>query len=707
MKSRKRFIVFITVIIACCVCSIQSVSAKTPYETYTYSDSGKCLISPNAYEPSERYSDFGEAGGLKSPSEIITDQKGNLYIADTGNNRIVVCDASFHLIKVIDKFNANGTPDSLNGPMGVFMTDNGELYVADTQNSRIVVFDKDLNFSRITGIIPKKLLPDKFIYKPKSIAVNRDGQIYIVSLSTNMGIMVLSNTNDFEGFIGAQRVSVNALQLIQRMFMSKEQLNRSTSFVPVEYSNLTIDSDGFIYVTSSSINRFDLFNSLHSTDSTYAPIKKINPSGTDVLRRNGLFSPIGDVNFDAYEKSKGVDPSSIEKVVLLNSGMYLLLDKTYSKMFAYDSKGNLLYAFGGAGEAIGLYRQLTSAAIYKDTLYALDGANGSVTVLEKTYYGKLLDDTVSLQEARKYDAAIKNWNEVLHYNNNFDLAYLDIGKNYLDNGQYKDAMDCFRLINNKEYYSKAYKYFRQDQLNKYGIWLLFGVVVLIVLLYLLFSKISARNNKLRDRRVTGKLSDSLLYGLFVVSHPFKGFYELKSESRGGVLSASIILLLAFASFIVNNLFGGYLASSGEAVSPVSIALNFLFPFALWCIANWCLTTLSDGKGTLKDIYIAVCYSLVPLILILLPATIVGQFLVQEEFPILLLFVGFGYLWMGFLVFIAMLKIHDYSLGKNVVITLLTFVGIGLILFLCMIFFSLIGQMATLIKNIISEISLRL
>ena len=70
-------------------------------------------------------------------------------------------------------------------------------------------------------------------------------------------------------------------------------------FVPTEYNNITIDKDGFLYVTTGTIalEDIDYAISTRSKDDRYAPVRKLNPTGTDVLRRNGYFPPVGDISF--------------------------------------------------------------------------------------------------------------------------------------------------------------------------------------------------------------------------------------------------------------------------------------------------------------------------------------------------------------------------------------------------------------------------
>ena len=66
----------------------------------------------------------------------------------------------------------------------------------------------------------------------------------------------------------------------------------------------------------------------------------------------------------------------------------------------------------------------------------------------------------------------------------------------------------------------------------------------------------------------------------------------------------------------------------------------------------------------------------------------------------------GMIWTLMLVFLSMINTHDYSLGRNVAVTLLSIVVIGIILFLLMILFSLSGRMVSLVSNIIEELSFR-
>lgn len=694
-------VLFIVSLIICIFSSTVTVWA----DTYTYSSKGKYQKSPDAMQVIDIYDDFGDIGVLEKPTDIFVKNE-KIYIADKGNNRIVILDNNMEPYAVINSFENMGSQESFDSPSGVYVTDSGELYVADTMNGRIVVFDENLKFKKITAVFSKDVLPDEFIYQPTSVAVNKAGRMFIISANTNMGVMMVSPTGEFEGFIGAQRVSTNAFELMKRAFMTEEQLERSVSFVPVEYSNITIDEEGFIYVTSSSINPYDLYSSISSQSSAYAPIKKLNPSGTDVLRRYGFFSPVGKIDFDPYGTDENSKSSSIGEVCLLDNGQYLLLDTEHELMFVYDSSSNLLYAFGGVGESAGKFSQLISATYSNGVLYTLDGDNGRITLWQYTSYGNLLNEVCELREKRDYAGSSRKWNEIITYNNNFDIAYLGIGKDYLDQGNYEKAMEYFELVGNSQYYMRAFAKKRQLFLNKYGMLIFIGAILLIFALVKLFSKIAKFNEEKREHQADGKLTSELMYAFYTMFHPFKGFYEIKYEKRGSVKSATILLSISTFAIVFNGMCKAFGMKTGSDASIIALLAGILLPVGLWCIANWCFTSLMNGKGKMKDIYNATSYSLLPIVIIYIPVTLLSHFTTSDEYMILTLLTGLALLWTIILIFISNIMVHEYEFGKSIVVCILTIIGMAIILFLCMVFFNLLGDIVSFIKNIYTELSFR-
>lgn len=209
---------------------------------------------------------------------FLSTTKTNVYLVDSSNSKVVILSEYLQYKSTIQYFiNEEGIRDSLSEPQGVFVT-SAKIFVADTNNNRIVVFDRDGNYLYQLGEPESTVFPADSIYKPIAIAVDNAERIYVVSSTTYMGVIVLDAEGTFQNFIGAQTVSVNRIDVIWRQFMTAKQRALTKKNISTEYNNIAIDENGFVYVTTSSIEESDQASSI-SGGSTYSPVKKLNSSG--------------------------------------------------------------------------------------------------------------------------------------------------------------------------------------------------------------------------------------------------------------------------------------------------------------------------------------------------------------------------------------------------------------------------------------------
>lgn len=710
MKRIIKYVSVMTVLIALLTTFSLTVSAEN-YTTYTYSYDARYQVSPDAFTTEGEYSVFDNLA-LKKPSDVVSDSQGRIIISDTGNNRIVISQEDFSSAISVYSYVHNDLTVNFSEPTGLCVTENNLIYVADTGNSVIVILNPDGSTYSVFDHTPTTAQLGGFAYTPVAVGVDSLERVFILSRDTP-GLILMDKNGEFQGVIGAQDVTVDFSDYIWRMFMTREQIMNSKQYVPITYNNLFIDRKGFIYVTSYVEDGYSLQQAVNGRDSASdaLPIRKLTSDGTDVLKRNGFFPPIGDVNFKISSKTdtKAKTHSSLSAVTVRENGVYSLVDSKYGKIFTYDEDGNLLYAFGGKGSKTGLFENLISV-VYRDTdLLALDNGRGSVTLFKMTEYGKMLDETVILEQNHKYSELNALWDKILEKNNNFDLAYYSIGKNSLEQKDYSSAMEYFKLINNTTYYSKALQGQREEILNKCFLLVPIVMVLVAVVIVKLFGTAKKYNYAERYNNGERGLKSHLVYSVHAIFHPFDGFSDIKRENRGGILAASIIFVCAIITLLVNNLFSGYLFNKGinDLVGIITSLGNLLVPFLLYMLSNWCLTSLMDGKGNMKQIYTTMCYSLVPIILLLNVSTVLSHFLVIEEAAFITTISTIAYLWTIMLIFFGTMTIHDYGLGKNIIVTILGIVGIAVMLFIILLFANVIGRVTTFISNIYNEISFRM
>ena len=690
------------------------VSAATPYATYTYSAQGQVLTSPAAYVPDTVVdaSYMGLTGTIDDPRDLFVGPDERVYIVDAASASVKVLDRYYKFLFEINSFtNEHGVPDVFLNPSGVFVNEEN-IYVCDTDNNRIVMFDTEGNYIKIIGKPESNLFEEGSIYKPVACAVDDYGRIFVVSSTTYQGIIVLNDAGDFFGFIGAQKVAISALEILWRNIQTDEQRAQSEEYVSTEFNNITIDKDNFIYVTTSSIAESDQQGAINSKSkaSDYAPVKKLNASGSDVMKRNGFYPPSGEVRIVTFSTSSViVGPSKIIDAAVGPEGTWSIIDEKRSKVFTYDDNGNLLFTFGDKGTQTGNIDSIEAIAYQGSTILLLDKTNDNIITFRRTEYGDLLLTALEHDNNRQYDATIDDWTEILKRNNNFDAAYIQIGKALYRQGEYEEAMDYYKSAYETENYSEAYKEVRKQWANKF-FWIIPIVIVVVCILIAKFFGFAGKVNKRTALKVGRKsLKEELLYAFHVIFHPFDGFWDLKHEKRGSVRSAFVILLITIVVYFYNSIGQGYIFNPrpSTAMNIMGAVGAVLAPLLLWVVANWCLTTLFEGEGSMSDIFTACCYCLTPLPLLVLPVTIASNFLTANEGGLITMLSSFAYVWLGLLLVFAMQVTHDYSVGKNLLTCVATIVGMAFIMFLGILFSSLMAKIVSFVTNIFEEISYRL
>ena len=689
------------------------VSAATPYATYTYSAGGQVLTSPAAYVPDTVVDAayMGLNGTIDDPRDLLVGPDERVYIVDAASASVKVLDRYYKFLFEIKSFtNEHGVPDTFLNPSGVFVNDK-YIYVCDTDNNRIVMFDLEGNYVKIVGKPVSNLFEEGSIYKPVACAVDDYGRIFVVSSTTYQGIIVLNDNGDFFGFIGAQKVAISALEIIWRKIQTEEQRAQSEEYVSTEFNNITIDGDNFIYVTTSSISESDQQGAINSKSksSDYAPVKKLNASGADVMKRNGFYPPSGEVRITNMSTASITGASKIIDAAVGPEGTWSIIDEKRSKVFTYDDNGNLLFTFGDKGTQTGNIDSIEAIAYQGSKILILDKTNDNIITFRRTEYGDLLLTALEHDNNRQYDATIEDWTEILKRNNNFDAAYIQIGKALYRQGEYEEAMEYYKSAYETANYSEAYKEVRKEWANKF-FWMIPIVIVVACLLVAKFFGFAGKVNKRTALKVGRKsLKEELLYAFHVIFHPFDGFWDLKHEKRGSVRSAFVILLITVVVYFYNSIGQGYIFNPrpSTAMNIMGAITAVVVPLLLWVVANWCLTTLFEGEGSMSDIFTACCYCLTPLPLLVLPVTIASNFLTANEGGLISMLSSFAYIWLGILLVLAMQVTHDYSVGKNLLTCVATIVGMAFIMFLGILFSSLMAKIVSFVTNIIEEISYRL
>lgn len=204
------------------------------------------------------------------------------------------------------------------------------------------------------------------------------------------------------------------------------------------------------------------------------------------------------------------------------------------------------------------------------------------------------------------------------------------------------------------------------------------------------------------------LNEYLRFPAYILFHPFDGYEDLKRYKKGK-LSVAILFMVLFAYFQIfsfTNL--GFLVNNNNPLDLNSLQEIFgvILIIFLFTVGNWSITTLMEGKGSYKEIFMVAGYSLFPLVIIGFPAVFLSNFLTLEEMAFYNLLMFMAYFLTGWMLFMGLLNIHEYGLFKTILTFIATFISISVMIFVGLLFFDLIQQIIAFIASIIDEINLR-
>jgi len=202
--------------------------------------------------------------------------------------------------------------------------------------------------------------------------------------------------------------------------------------------------------------------------------------------------------------------------------------------------------------------------------------------------------------------------------------------------------------------------------------------------------------------------EKLLYPFYVISHPFDGFYEIRHRSKGSVWLALLLVLLFGLSFSLNRRYAGFVVNLIDPMS-VDVRMEMIGVFAaviLFATANWSITCLMEGEGRFKDIITVIGYSMLPMVLTFVPATVLSWFIASDEESIYYILINLSMIFFVLLLLVGIMVIHNFSFGKTLLTLFLTFVALLLIIFVILLLVSLINQVWLFLVSAYTELILR-
>jgi uncharacterized membrane protein (GlpM family) len=614
--------------------------ANTPYTTRTLGIYDFAQ-SQDAYVPRAEIN-LPSAG----PEDLFIASDGTMYVADTGNGRIL----KMVNLEVVASYGEG----LLQGPSSIFVDDQGTMYIADAKQNAIVILDDQGQLVNQFGRPSEPLFGKNRQFLPRKIAVDARQNLFIISESSVDGIVQMNTRGNFIGYFGANTATMSLKMILQRLFLTKEQLDQFIKNTAASPSNLTIDHQSLIFTVTAGTSRLE-------------SIRRFSVAGKNIMRRT-------------------YGSSSFRDIAVSPEGLIIAVDAD-GRMYEYDLMGRLLFIFGAqdTGEQrLGTLRNPTAIARWGEQLFVLDKDKNAVVIYDTTAFAKAVHQGVSLHINGFYQEAKPHFENILNYNGSFVMAYGAIGDAYFKEQDYPKALLNYRYGDDVVGYSQTFWELRNVILQKHlsqALLGLFGFSIMWQLIHWFDRRYAWLKGPRQTLQTLRKIKwmDDLAFMFRFIRQPVDSFYYIKKDLRGSLGFAIVIYIWIVIARILSLYVTGFIFSPYYSSTDIKVANEIAFtvlPLVLWNLANYLISSINDGEGRLRDVVIGTAYSLFPYAFFVLPIALFSRVLTFNERFLYTFPTNLMWLWVGIMLFIMVKEVHNYTFGetvKNILLTLFTMV----------------------------------
>lgn len=701
MKKKRLFAcLLILILVMVCVLPVSAAGTRT-FTHWDISASTKTTVySKDVYAASHIIST--RSLGMREEwtlSDIAADEKGNLFILDD-ESKIYVVDTSYQFQKTISVTDESGNSVDFTGAKGIFVSGN-HIFIGDTANERVLICDKSGHLEKEIIRPDSPIIPDDFIFSPTKMAMDSKGYLYVISEGAYYGALLYDNSYKFMGFYGANTVSTSVLTVLANLwdilFKSDEKRGNEMKKLPYQFVDIALDETDFVYTCTATAS------------GSSGQIRMLSPGGSNILIKNMGSSVIDATGYNFLEsdiatrRGESVNQSFVG-IQTDEMGFIYALDSIYGIVYVYDTDCNLITAFGGgktSGQQLGTFSGASVLAVSNGKVLIADNLLQQITVFERTEYGNRVLKAQVMTLDGEYIETESQWKEILSEDQNNRLAISAIAKAAYQREDYSTAKRYAKLAVDRTTYDQAMKKEQSLFISKYFVWVFFAVAALLGLIA--YGIGYSKNHNLvliKNRRLR------LATGCCL--HPFQAFQEIRYKNGGSIPIAIGMTALFFVTTVIQYVYTDFRFTSFDATTynPIFQLLTTVGLVVLWSTANWAVSVLQQGKGKWTMVFIVTAYATFPMIIYNVLFTGFSYMISSTSYVFLNGLYIVALIITGVILTVGTMIVHEFSFPRFLFSALLTVFGMILIVFIMFLIGMLISQFWNFVGTVIMEVVYR-
>lgn len=578
-------------------------------------------------------------------------------------------------------------------PKGIYVDGEGDIYVADTGNSRLVHLSPEGELVELFVEPASETFDyEEYPFKPAKMYIDSVGRIYVINDRDYHGFIIIDAQNEFRGYVAQSSIEYDWVHDLYSLIYSDEIMEEiEARETPPYFSNFIISEyDSLIYAVAQN--------------DTHDQIKRLTPAGTNVYE-GGTYGSTGmdqDGN-DTYASfiDIAVGTTGLIYAADVSTQEIYIYDTDGNSVAVIGGQGDYKGTFGNIsaialnddGTLFVLDREKNTIQILEPTKFMSKVMEASALYSDGRYNEALEPWEEVLDMHNSYTLAVRGIAKAKYGEYEYEEA-MRLYRLARDRGGYSQAYAEWRLEAFRSNFGVVVLVI---------LVLIVGILALLSFLYKLAGKVDLVYDYSGDKYGIKLFFHTMLMMIF---HPIDGFNKLKANRdryRWWMVAVLMVAMLAvniIYIYIVHFPLATQLPQNTDLVQETVV--TFL-PLAAWVIVGFGITSISDGKTKFKESCISALMAFTPYIIFTLPLGLLSNIMCQNEGGLYTSLQSAIMLWSVALLLLALMNLNEYSFKKMVTTSLIILFAIVCVFLLVGIFYIVLNQFVVFIEEINVEL----
>lgn len=217
-------------------------------------------------------------------------------------------------------------------------------------------------------------------------------------------------------------------------------------------------------------------------------------------------------------------------------------------------------------------------------------------------------------------------------------------------------------------------------------------------------KASSFNLKKWWNRVVDEI---IRFPLYMMGKPFKAFSDIKYEGKGSLPACVFIMVMLMLLSVLHQSYTGtvFVEVDPRFMNIWTVMLGAFAQTLLLVVANWSVSVLTNGSGSMKEIFMVAMYAQYPYMWLSGLYLVLSHVLSLNEAALLSFCLVLGTVCMLFYGFIGLVSVHGFGFFQGIASVVLTLIALVIIIFIILLLVMMVSELGGFLTTVWEEIAL--